>query len=847
MRDTVVKHSLRALLAHKLRLFLTITAVTVGVAFVSGTFVLSDTMGKAFDELYAGLTKGIDVTVQARPAYRDVSTEGQTRPLDESLVRTVASTPGVTAAQGGVTGFALILDKAGKPIQPGGAPTLGVSVGTDPRLAGDFSFRSGHAPRGPHEVVVDAATARKAGFRVGDPVRVVFQDGTASFRLVGVVGFGKTDSLAGATLAGFDLRAAQRRLDKVGQVDSIDVLGDGSQSPEQLRDAIAQRLPSGVEALTSAQVAGQSSQAIRDGLGIFTKILLVFAAVSLLVGSFVIWNTFHVLVAQRRRETALLRAVGATRRQVLGGIVLEALVIGLVSAVIGLFAGVGLAVGIRGLLAAVGIEVPTTAAAVEPRTVVAALLVGVVVTVVAAVVPALAATRVGPIEALREAQAVSTGVGRTRAIVGWAVLGLGAAGLVASIVLGGQPLLTAVSTLVAFAGLVTCGPLLARGMARVADRGRRGGGWRLAARNIARSPQRAAATALALTIGLTVVTAVAVTAASTKASVTDIVNAGNRSDLILKAQGQGSGISPAVAEQLRRRHDVTTVVEMRFTGARVQKTSAAVAGIATRGLGDVADLGITGGDLDHFGPGTMLLGTKEADHLGVGPGDTVGVTFPETGRTSFQVAATFDEDSLIGTPYVVSLPDYAAHVTSTLDMAILVKDAAGADPAAVKKSITAALAKDYPNVTVQDAAGLTADARASVDKMLGLVTALLLLAVVVAILGIVNTLVLSVVERTRELGLMRAVGATRRQVRTVVRRESVLMSLLGALTGIALGLVAGVALSRAMVDQGVRTVSVPVPTLVVYVVVAAIVGVLAAVGPARRASRVDVLRAVTVE
>ncbi len=843
----MVRHSLRSLLAHKLRLLLTLTAVTVGVAFVSGTFVLSDTMSKAFDELYAGLTKGVDVSVTAEPAYHDISTQGQTRPLDESLVRTVSHVPGVTVAQGGVTGFALVLDKAGHPIQPGGAPTLGASIGRDRRLAGDFSFRSGRAPTGARQVVLDAATARKAGYRLGDRVRIVFQDGPGTFTLVGVVGFGRTDSLAGATLAGFDLRTAQQRLDKVGKVDQIDVLGDATVTPEQLRDAIAKALPSGVQAQTGAQVADQNSTAIRDGLGIFTKVLLVFAAVSLLVGSFVIWNTFNVLVAQRRRETALLRAVGATRRQVLGGVVLEALVVGLASAALGLLAGVGLAVGIRELLAAVGIEVPTTSAAVEPRTVVAALLVGVGVTVVAAVVPALAATRVAPVEALRDAQAVDTGVGRLRAVTGWSLLALGVVGMLGCIAAGDQPALTGLSTLVAFAGLVVTGPLLARGLAGLADRGRRGGGWRLAARNIARAPRRAAATALALTIGLTVVSAVAVTAASTKASVADIVNEGNRSDLVLQTPGQGAGFSPAVADVLRRRDDVRSVVEMRYTGARVQGHSASVAGLQTDGITDVADLGVRAGDLADFGPGSMLLGTGQAAELGVAPGDRVTVTFPETGNVTLTVAATFEHDSLIGSHYVVSLADYAANVTSTLDVAVLVRDAAGADQAAVHRAITKALADDYPNVRVKNPAELTKESQAGIDKMLGLVTALLLLAVVVAILGIVNTLVLSVVERTRELGLMRAVGATRRQVRTVVRRESVLMSLLGAVTGIALGTVAGVALSRAMVGSGIRTVSVPVPTLVVYLVVAAVVGVLAAVGPARRASRVDVLRAITVE
>jgi putative ABC transport system permease protein len=389
--------------------------------------------------------------------------------------------------------------------------------------------------------------------------------------------------------------------------------------------------------------------------------------------------------------------------------------------------------------------------------------------------------------------------------------------------------------------------LLARGMARLADRGPRGGGWRLAARNIARTPQRAAATALALTIGLAVVSAVAVTADSTKSSVADIVSAGNRSDLILQPPGQGTGFSPEVADEVAEHPGVQTVVEMRYTGAQVDGSTAYVAGLSTEGITDVADLGIRDGDLADFGPGMMLLGTKQADKLEVGAGDKVMATFPETGKQQFTVAATFERDSVIGTGYVISLPDYADNVTEQLDVAVLVHEADDADRAAVEADLTKAMKANYPNVDVKNPDELTAGAQASIDQLLGLVTALLLLAVIVAILGIVNTLVLSVVERTRELGLMRAVGATRRQVRTVIRRESVLMSLLGALTGIALGTLAGVALSRAMTEQGIIAVSVPVPTLVVYVVVAAIVGVLAAIGPARRASRVDVLRAVTVD
>src|SRR5512139_3959423 len=831
---------------HKLRLFLTVTAVTVGVAFVSGTFVLSDTMSKAFDELYAGLTKGTDVAVQAEPAYNDITTQGQLRPLDDSVVDLVRDVPGVEVAEGSLTGFALILDKGGEPIQPGGAPTLGASTSADERLAGDFSYRDGRAPHGADEVALDAATAKKAGYHVGDSVEVVLEDGQRSFTVVGIVGFGETDSLAGATMAAWDTATAQRLLGKEGRVDQVAVKAAEGVSPEQLRDDIAEVLPQGVEAMTGRELADDSSEAIRDGLGMFTNILLVFAAVSLLVGSFVIWNTFNVLVAQRRREVALLRAVGATRRQVLGGIVVEALLIGLVSAVVGLFAGVGLAVGIRELLAAIGIEVPTTSAAVEPRTVVAALLVGVVVTVVAAVVPAWGATRVAPVEALREATPVSGSIGRLRRTVGLLLLAGGLAGLVACSVVANQPALTGLCTLLAFAGLVASGPLLARGMARLADRGRRGGGWRMAARNIARAPRRSAATALALTIGLTVVCAVAVTAASTKVSVADAVEAGNRADLILKPAGQGSGMSPGVADLLREEDDVDTVVEMRYSGARVQDSSSFVVGMQTEDLTKVADLGIASGSMKDFGKGSMLLGVKQAEALGLEAGDDITVTFPETGEVTLEVAGTFERDALVGSAYVVSLDDFAENVTSRLDMAVMLTATDGVSAADVKETVTSALA-DYPNVNVSDPSELTEDAQAQVDQMLGLVTALLLLAVVVAILGIVNTLVLSVVERTRELGLMRAVGATRKQVRRVVRRESVLMSLLGALTGIALGTAAGVALSRSLVDQGITSLKVPAGTLVVYLVVAAVVGVLAAIGPARRASRVDVLRAITVE
>jgi putative ABC transport system permease protein len=843
----VIRVSLRNLLVNKLRLFLTIAAVTVGVSFVSGTFVLSDTMGKAFDQLYAGLTAGEDVIVRAKAPYDlDVTTGAAPRPLDESVVASVARVPGVEVAQGDVAGYALVIDKSGDPIQPGGAPTIGGTASGDDRLAGDFSYRTGRKPAGPQEVALDALTADKAGYHLGDAVDIVYQGGRRTFTLVGTIGFGKSDSILGATFAGFDLPTAQEITGKVGKVDDVAVKAAEGVSATELRDRLADALPADVEVLTGEQVASEGSQSVRDAMGIFTTVLLVFAAVSLLVGSFVIWNTFNVLVAQRRREVALLRAVGATRRQVLGGVLVEASAIGLVSGAIGLLAGVGLAAGIRSMLKLVGMEMPTTSPAVETRTVVAAFGVGLVVTMVAAVAPAWSAARVSPMDALRDAVPSAGGIGTARRWVGVALVVGGSAGLAAAAYVGDARWWTVWATLATFAGLVTIGPVLAQAMARAADHGRRGSGWRMAARNIARNARRSAATALALTIGLTVVVAVAVTAASMRDSVSAAVADGNRSDLILQPGGMGYGMSPTVADLMRQRDDVTDVVELRESSAQVEGHGAFVTGIDTAGLGNVIDLGIEKGSLGALGNGTILVADKKARDLGVGLGDTVTVNFPETGPTTLRVVGTFSKGFLINATYVMSMSDYAPHVTSKLDAAVMLRNAPGADAGATKAAVKKALV-DYPNVTVSDPAELTEDARHSVDQLLGLVTALLLLAVVVAILGIVNTLVLSVVERTRELGLLRAVGATRRQVRTVVRRESVLMSLLGALTGVALGTGAGVALSRALESEGISTVTVPGTTLLIYLVVAAMVGVLAAIGPARRASRVDVLTAITTE
>jgi putative ABC transport system permease protein len=842
---------LKGLLARKLRLALTALSISLGVAFVTGTFVLGDTMTATFDQLYEGLTEGTDVTVRSESAFTDTTTLGASKPFDEAVLDEVAGVDGVDAVAGVVTGYALILDKAGEPVQPGGAPTLGANfpsaADTEAGLTGGFTLRDGTAPSGSGEVAVDAATAGKHGFVPGDRVTIVFTDGPREFTLSGIAGFGEADNLAGATMAAFDLATAQEVLGKVGVYDSIEVSAEPGVSSEELRDAIAAALPGGLEAITSDERVAESSAAVADALGFFTTGLLGFAAISLLVGGLIIWNTFSILVAQRTRELALLRAVGATRRQVRLSVVLEALVIGLVAAGLGLGLGIGVAAGLRAALGAVGIEVPTTTLQIEPRTVVAALLVGVVVTVLAALLPARQATKVPPVAALRAVDAPAKPLGRVRigfgaaaalagaAGLGWAIAGEGrleAAGLAMLLTLGGVLVLAPVVAVVITRGLG--GPLARLG----------GTTAQLARRNALRNPRRTANTATALMIGLALVSTVTVVAASMKASVAEVVADSSRADFILKGAGQASpGLPPQLAEELRGVEGVTTVAEMRFGIAQRDGSSTAVAAVDPATVEAGADLQIESGSVASLDDASVLVSGAAAEAHGWTVGDTVEITYAQTGVQEFTVAGTYANTALIGADFVTTLTTHDANVGSGLDIAVLVAAADGVDLSAVRAGIDEVTAA-YPMAQVDDAESFTESQAQTIDQLLGIVTMLLALAVVIALLGIVNTLALSVFERTRELGLLRAVGTTRRQVRAMVRWEAVIVAVLGALLGAALGLAFGAALTRGLADQGLAVLEIPGGRLGLYVLAAAFAGVLAAIGPARRAAKVDVLRAV---
>jgi putative ABC transport system permease protein len=838
---------LKGLLARKLRLALTAISISLGVAFVTGTFVLGDTMTATFDQLYEGLTEGTDVTVRGESAFTDTSTLGATKPFDAAVLDRVEAVDGVRAADGSVTGYALILDKAGKPVQPGGAPTLGASFTRDQDLAGGFTLRSGSAPSGPREVVLDAATARKHGFAPGDPVTILFADGPREFTVVGIAGFGDADNLAGATIATFDLPTAQQVLGKAGLYDTVAVAGEQGVSPEELRDRIAAALPQGLEAVTSAEVVAESSAAVADALGFFTTGLLGFAAISLLVGALIIWNTFSILVAQRTRELALLRAVGASRRQVRFSVVAESFVIGLVAAALGLGLGIGVAAGLRAALGAVGIEVPTTTLQVEPRTILAALLVGVVVTVFAALLPARQATKVPPVAALRSIDAPVKRIGRVRIAVGTVFTLLGAAGLAGAITEEGRLELAGLAMLLTLAGVLTLAPLVATAVTKLigSPLARLGGTTAaLARRNALRNPRRTANTATALMIGLALVSTVTVVASSMKASVADVIADSSRADFILKAASQASpGLPPQLAEDLRAVDGVDTVSEMRFGPAQVDGRTTFVAAIDPKTVDAAANLEVSSGSTAALDDRSVLVSDKVAEAQGWSVGDQVQITYAQTGVQRFTVAGTFGNTTLIGSDYVVDLAAHVANTGSSLDVAVLVVAADGADLEQVRAGMETVV-DAYPIAQLDDAASFTESQGKTIDQLLAIVTMLLALAVIIALLGIVNTLALSVFERTRELGLLRAVGMTRRQVRAVVRWESVIVAVLGALLGAVLGLAFGAALTRGLAGEGLTVLAIPGGRLGLYVLAAAVAGVLAAIGPARRAAKVDVLRAV---
>jgi putative ABC transport system permease protein len=835
------KVTINGLLAHKLRLALTALAIVLGVTFISGTYVLTDTLNNTFSVLFGDIYQKINFQVRG-VAQLGSGGNAVRNPMPESLLAKVRRVRGVQAADGEVEGYAQFVAHDGKAIATGGAPTLGVNFDPDAQIS-DLHLIAGGPPRTADDVVMDAGTAQRCGFSVGQRVRILLAGPSRTFTITGIAQFGSADNLAGATLAAFTLPAAQAVTQQPGQLDDINVVADpGASQPVVQRD-IARILPRGVQVVTGQTVDEESTSAITQGLSFFSTALLVFAFISLFVGGFTIFNTFSIIVGQRTRELALLRIVGASRRQVFVSVLAEAAIVGLVSSVIGLGLGVLAALGLQALLDGFGFEVPPGSLVFEPRTVLVGLAVGVGVTVVAAIGPARNAVHIPPVAALDDRQSGPGASLRHRFAWGGAGALAGAVMLATGLARPAIQLVGAGAACI-FLGAAMLAPAVARPLSSVIGRPLArllGVPGKLGRENSMRSPRRTAQTAAALMVGLALVAAMSVFGASVAKSATSSVDDAISADLLVttaNGSGQLSQSVPATASAVPGVTATTTVYQSPFEFQNLLVTLTAV---STRHLAGTLILRMTAGTPAALAHGELLIDTTTARSRHLSVGDTAAVKFARTGSSRIRIGGIYQANSLIGS-YLVSAAFLAAQVSNPPLGALLLRTSG----AGVETAVTHALAA-YPNLQVQTRAQFEQAQTASVNQLLGLVYALLGLAVLIALIGIVNTLMLSVFERTREIGLLRAVGMRRPQVRSMVRSEAVILAIFGAIVGITIGTGMGIAFVSSLKQQGVTDTVVPVSSLLVFLLLSALLGLVAAGWPARRAAKLDVLAAIAAD
>jgi len=846
--------TLTGLLAHKIRYALTALAVLLGVAFMAGTLVFTDTIKHTFDGLFSDVYGNTSAVVRAHQAYTPgANFTSQRRLIDADVVTVVRGVPGVADVSVGVEGYAQLVGEDGKAIgnPAAGAPTLGEAwtAGTD-RMA-PYRFAAGRAPRSGDEVAIDKHSADVGHFGVGDRVVVLTKQKPRPYTITGIFRWGTADSPLGASITLFELATAERVLAEPGRIGEIDVGAAPGVSQEQLvrniRAALGDRR---LEVVTGAEVTEEGQTGIHRALAFFDTFLLVFAGIALFVGSFLIFNTFSIVVAQRLRELALLRAVGASRVQVVGSVLGESLMIGLVASAAGLAAGVALAVGLKAMLAALGFAIPSSGLVVGTRTVVASMVVGVTISLAAALVPAWKAGKVAPVAALREVEVDEEPHAVRRAVAGGVVIALGTGLLLVGLFADVPHRMSYVGAGAAafFVGIAVAGPVLARPLCRFvgAPLRWRGSTGRLAQNNAMRNPKRTSAAAAALMIGVALVALISVMASSTKVSIGSVVDASMRADFVVGGGGQAggaSGFSPKLAHQLAALPEVASATGVRSGSASIHGTTQVVVAVDPRRVDELFDIDLRQGELTAMGPTGIAVSQQVADSQHLRVGDPVRVTFPTTGAQRFVVRAIYGARAVAG-DYVLPLAAARRSFSSPLDFQVYARLAPGVSAADGRRAVEGVLAA-YPNATLMDRTEYKQEQEAQIDQLLGLMYGLLGLALVIALIGIANTLALSIYERTHELGLLRAVGTTRRQLRAVVRGESVIIALLGTVEGLLVGLLLGWAVVRALRSQGITELSVPFGLLAVVALLAALAGVVAAVAPARRAARLDVLRAIS--
>lgn len=909
------KVTLRGVWGKKLRFLLTGLAVVLGVAFMVGTLVFTDTTRATFNDLFSDVSRGTDAVVRGKKAFESNFGEQRAR-VPESVLAQVQGVDGVRAAEGGIQTYAQLVKKDGKALKTGGAPNLGFNYPRVPELNPFVLEPGSRAPETPDEIVIDAGSARNTGYRVGDTATVLTLQTPKEHRITGIGKFGTVDSPGGATVVLFTEAEAQRVAGVPGQFDIVSVVGANGVSQAVLAERIRRVVTDPkLEVLTGAAYTKETQAQIAKSFQFFNTFLYVFAGVALFVGIFLIYNTFTIVVAQRLRELALLRAIGAKQGQVMRSILLESVVVGLFASAVGVVGGIGLSQVLKAGLGAVGIDIPSSGIVVLPATVITGLVVGLVITVLSSIAPAIRAGRIPPMAALREGGAeTQRSTGRFGVSIGRLVTGLGIFALGTTSLLFGlfaKPdnaiLYVGVGAIVIFVGVFVLAPTFARPLSRAL--GARPVGVLVAAlavllgaggvglvvggfinigtlnvmvaflfvaagaliaaavtmfragraaftiagglgrENAMRSPRRTAATASALMIGVALVAFIAVFAQSIKASTGKIVDDAFRADLVVSAANFQAGFSPALAEQIGALPEVKVAAALRIGVARVDGNPGLI------GAGDPAKtseaFNLSGtGDFVGLSQRGFAVADTTMKSKGWKLGETVPVLFAQTGEQSFTIEATYKAGAIgVGGPpvnYFMSGSAFAANFPPTGDLQVAVILAPGVTDKAANSAI-APIVDRYPSAELQDQTGYKRAQEKQINQLVNLIFGLLALAIVIAILGIANTLGLSIYERTREIGLLRAVGMTRAQLRDAIRWESVIVALFGTVLGVVVGVFFGWAVVEALKGNGISTLAIPYTTLAAVVGLSVLSGIVAAIAPARRAAKMNVLDAIASE
>jgi putative ABC transport system permease protein len=849
--------ALKGLLGRKLRATLTAFAIVLGVAMISGAFILTDTLSKSFDGIYSDSYKATDAVISSKVAVKTADGDSEAPAFSNSVLTKVESLPGVHLAQGVIEDESRLVTKQGKAIGKAGE---GVAIGIDPsadQSLNPLQLVKGQWPSGDGQIAIDKATAEKQHFAVGETVGAFGDGPLTNYKVSGIVRFGTGDSLGGNTISVYDLSTAQKLFDKAGKFDLIRIGAENGVTDAELLRQINPLLSETTQVKTAAEQASADSKESQEGLSFIKYFLLGFGGIALFVGSFVIANTLAITVAQRMRELATLRTLGASRRQVLGSVVLESVVIGLVGSIIGLFLGLAIAMGLTALLAATGVDLASGGLVFSIRTIVVSLGVGTLIALLASLRPAMRATRVEPISAVREGSVMPASrfapyAVATSAIVGTLAIGLFSYGVYAD----GLEIKVRIISLVAgvllmFVGVAMIASRVVRPLAYVLGApGARFGGTpgKLARQNAVRNPTRTASTAAAVMIGLALITFVAVIGQGFKSSFSSAVDDVFVADYAVSAGLNGDPLTNKAAKAVAKAPGVTAISEIRSGEAKVGSTTVLVTGVDANLTKVIATKWANGSDAvpAQLGrDGTFVLKRFAEDHsLKLGSPLTVKTPTGKTLRLHVdgivdppKGGSAFGEVSISTTAFDSSFADHRNQFT----FLNLNGGPSEANTAGIQHSLSA-----FPAAVVETRDEFKATRVGDIEQGLTILYALLGLSVIVSLFGVINTLVLSVFERTRELGMLRAIGMTRRQVRRMIRQESVVTALIGAALGIAVGMFLAIITTAALAQYGI-VLAVPYATLTVFVGVAILAGMLAAILPARRASKLNVLEALSYE